>query len=123
MSDMISFLKPDFSFQDERGFLYQLCHTGWQQVNVSKTVKGTFRGGHYHKATREAFFIISGKIKATFEKDNRTEEYTFKTGDFFVVEPYAVHSFDFLDDTLMVALYDVGVEKEDGSKDIFKKGE
>ena len=34
-----------------------------------------------------------------------------------------VHSFNFEEDTLMVALYDAGVEKEDGSKDIFKKGE
>ena len=123
MSELLSFLKPDFSFQDERGFLYQLCHEGWKQINVSKTVKGTFRGGHYHKTTREAFFIVSGKLQVTLEKGEQTEEYTFSAGDFFVVEPFAVHSFNFEEDTLMVALYDVGVEKADGTKDIFKKGE
>ena len=123
MSDMISFLKPDFSFQDERGFLYQLCHEGWKQVNVSKTVKGTFRGGHYHKATREAFFIVQGSLQLTLEKGDKSENYTFHEGDFFIVEPLAIHSFQFLDDTLMVALYDIGVEKSDGTKDIFKKGE
>lgn len=123
MSDLISFLKPDFSFQDERGFLYQLCHDGWRQINVSKTVKGTARGGHYHKFTREAFFIVSGKLRVILEKGEQIENYAFQAGDFFVIEPFAIHSFNFDEDTLMVAMYDIGVEKSDGTKDIFKKGE
>lgn len=123
MSDMIEFLKPDFSHCDERGFLYQLCRNGWKQVNVSKTAAGTFRGGHYHKETKEAFFIVEGEVELTLEKDQKVETYTFKDGDFFVLLPYALHSFNFKKDTLMVALYDIGVEKEDGSKDIFKRGE
>ena len=120
---MLSFLTPDFSFQDERGFLFQLVKDGWKQVNVSKTVKGTFRGGHYHKLTREAFFIIEGALNAVLEKGDKTERHSFKTGDFFVIESYVVHSFTFTVDTLMIALYDIGVEKADGSIDIFKKGE
>ena len=112
MCKMLSMLNPDFAFSDERGSLYQLVHSGWQQVNVSKTYKGTIRGGHYHKETREAFFVIEGQL-----------EVELKSGDFFMIEPYAVHSFTFMDDTLMVALYDKPVEKSDGSKDIFKKGE
>lgn len=123
MGEMVSFLEPDFSFKDERGFLFQLVKDGWKQVNVSKTVKGTFRGGHYHKTTREAFFIIEGALEAVLEKGDETETHSFKTGDFFVIEPYAVHSFTFTADTLMVALYDTGVEKADGTKDIFRKGE
>ena len=55
-------LTPDFSFNDERGFLFQLCRDGWKQINVSKTIAGTFRGGHYHKNTKEAFFIIDGEV-------------------------------------------------------------
>ena len=123
MSGMISFLTPDFSFKDERGFLFQLVRDGWKQVNVSKTVKGTVRGGHYHKTTREAFFIVEGGLDAVLEKDGELENHSFKQGDFFVIEPYAVHSFTFTADTLMVALYDVGVEKTDGTKDIYRKGE
>jgi len=123
MSDLYEYLKPDFSFSDERGFLYQLCREGWKQVNVSQTIKGTFRGGHYHKQTKEAFFIVSGEVEVTLEKDKQIEKQTFKKGDFFMILPFVVHSFDFKDDTLMVALYDIGVEKMDGSKDIFKRGE
>ena len=123
MSKMFELLQPDFSFTDERGFLYQLCRDGWKQVNVSKTVKGTFRGGHYHKQTREAFFIVSGEVAVTLENADEFETHIFKQGDFFTILPFVVHSFDFKADTLMVALYDKGVEKADGTKDIFKRGE
>lgn len=123
MGEMISFLEPDFSFKDERGGLVQLVRDGWKQVNVSQTKAGVKRGGHYHKTTREAFFIIEGALEAVLEKGDKTETHSFKTGDFFVIEPYAVHSFTFTADTLMVALYDTGVEKADGTKDIFRKGE
>ena len=116
-------LTPDFSFNDERGFLYQLSRDGWKQINVSKTIAGTFRGGHYHKKTKEAFFIVDGEISVLLEKGNQKQEVIFKTGDFFVINPYVVHSFTFNKDSLMVALYDVGVEQKDGTKDIFKKGE
>ena len=116
-------LTPDFFFNDERGFLYQLCHDDWKQINVSKTIAGTFRGGHYHKNTKEAFFIIDGEVSVLLEKDHKKEEIIFKTGDFFLINPYVVHSFTFNKDSLMVALYDIGVEKQDGTKDIFKKGE
>lgn len=123
MCKMLSMLNPDFAFSDERGSLYQLVHSGWQQVNVSKTYKGTIRGGHYHKETREAFFVIEGQLEVELENGADKERHIFKSGDFFMIEPYAVHSFTFTDDTLMVALYDKPVEKSDGSKDIFKKGE
>lgn len=123
MCKMLSMLNPDFAFSDERGSLYQLVHSGWQQVNVSKTHKGTIRGGHYHKETREAFFVIEGQLEVELENGADKERHIFKSGDFFMIEPYAVHSFTFTDDTLMVALYDKPVEKPDGSKDIFKKGE
>lgn len=55
---MIEFIKPDFSFADERGALTQLCREGWKQINVTSSKAGVFRGGHYHKNNKEAFYII-----------------------------------------------------------------
>ena len=123
MSKMLEILNPDFSFLDERGSFWQLCHEGWSQVNVSTTKAGTFRGGHFHKKSTEAFFIVNGDVDVTVERDDKTENYSFKTGDFFTVYPYAIHSFNFNADTVMVALYDIPVVKDDGSKDIYDKGE
>lgn len=31
---MIKVIKPDFEFQDERGFLLQLVHEGFRQFNI-----------------------------------------------------------------------------------------
>ena len=61
MDDMIEFIKPDFSFADERGALTQLCREGWKQINVTSSKAGVFRGGHYHKNNKEAFYIIKDR--------------------------------------------------------------
>lgn len=68
---------------------------------------------------KEAFYIIKGEIEIQLTKDGREETVTVKEGDFFVLKPYAVHSFKFKQDTLMVALYDKGVEEAGGQKDIY----
>lgn len=119
MSEMVEFIKPDFTFEDERGTLAQLCRDGWKQINVTSSRAGVVRGGHYHKNNREAFYIVDGEIQIHLSKDGKEEDITVKKGDFFILKPYAVHSFTFTKDTLMVALYDKGVENPDGSKDIY----
>lgn len=116
--DMIEFLKPDFEFSDDRGYLKQICHEGWKQINVSMTRKGTFRGGHCHKINREAFYILSGEIEIKAQRGAETKTYTVRENSFFVIAPHVVHSFEFKADTLMIALYDRGVVGQNGEKDI-----
>ena len=116
---MIEFLQTDFRFSDTRGDFIQLCHTGWKQVNYSFTKAGVLRGGHYHKKNREAFFIIEGRIELTLKKDGKTKVYQVKSGDFFALTPWTLHSFSFLEDTRMISMYDLGVEEADGEKDIY----
>ena len=117
---MIKILKPDFKFEDERGSLIQLVHEGFNQVNVITSKVGVKRGGHYHKINQEAFFIISGKIRLILSKDSQIEEYYFNSGDMFLIEKDVYHDFEFLEDTVLVSLYDKGVELSDGKMDILK---
>lgn len=119
MEDLIEFIKPDFCFTDERGALTQLCREGWKQINVTSSKAGVFRGGHFHKNNNEAFYIISGEIEIHLSKDEKEETVTVRSGDFFILKPFAVHAFTFKKDTLMVALYDKGVEEANGQKDIY----
>ncbi len=119
MKDLIEFIKPDFEFEDERGYLRQLCREGWKQVNVSYSKAGVFRGGHYHKRNREAFYIISGEIEIELKKGEQEEKVRVGSGDFFILQPYAVHSFRFVADTLMIAMYDLGVEEPGDIRDIY----
>ncbi len=117
--ELLKDLTPDFVFPDHRGLLVQICREGYSQVNAVFTKKGAVRGNfHYHKNTKEAFFVISGKIRVHAEKNGETETREFKGGDMFLVEEYVRHSFDYLEDTYLVGLYTHPVENPDGTKDI-----
>jgi quercetin dioxygenase-like cupin family protein len=111
---LIEFVKPEFVYQDDRGCLRQLVSSGWNQVNVISSESDTFRGGHYHKHNREMFYIISGAFELTLECDEEKEAYQIKAGDMFIIPANVTHSFEFTKETLLVALYDNGVEREEG---------
>ena len=111
---MLKTIKTDFSFMDERGTIVQLIHQGYRQVNVITSRKGVVRGGHYHKLNEEAFYIISGELEVTVNG----ERFRFKSGDFFGIEANDMHSFEYLDDTVLVSMYSSGVELGDGTKDM-----
>ena len=125
MRDMELFerIKPDFQFSDQRGALVQLVHQGYEQVNVLTTKAGVTRGGHYHKLSTEAFFVVSGQVTVEFKKDAETQTETFTEGDFFRIPPFVSHTMSFPEDTVLVAMYDRTVEKSDGTKDIYAEGE
>lgn len=116
-------LKPDFVFSNENGSLTQLVHEGWRQVNVLESKKGSSRGGHYHKENEEAFYVIKGRLQLNLDDRTLTETRTFQTGDMFLIRPYIMHTFEFLEDTCMVSVYDQGVEHADGTKDIYSEWE
>lgn len=106
---MYEILTPDFCYTDERGSLTQLVHGGWNQVNVIFSRRDTVRGGHYHKKNREAFYVVNGSCEVTLTIDGEEKTQVFKSGDFFSIEPNTFHLFRYLEDTLLVSLYDVGV--------------
>ena len=116
---LVKIMKPDFEFGNENGSLVQLVRDGWKQVNVLYSKKDSERGGHYHKICNEAFYIVEGKIKLILENENENEESEFEKGDMFMITPFLKHIFIFLEDTIMVSMYDKGVELEDGGKDIY----
>lgn len=116
---MIQILKPNFEFEDERGKLTQLVREGFSQFNIIFSRAGTFRGNHYHKANKEAFYVISGSFDLTAEKDGKSETVTFFQGDMFLIPPLVNHSFFYHTDTLLASMYDKGVELDSNQKDIF----
>lgn len=116
---MYDMLMTDFVHEDDRGSLVQLVHEGYKQVNVIRSKGGVTRGGHYHKFNREAFYVVSGTCEVILTKDEVEERKTFSSGDFFRIEPFVGHTFRYLEDTVLVGLYDKGVELTNGVKDIF----
>lgn len=118
---LVKIIEPNFIFNDDRGTLTQLVREGYNQVNVITSDENVERGNHYHKLNTEAFFIISGSLKLVLKKDNEEEQYDFKAGDMFVIPPYVIHSFYYYEKTVLVSMYDKGVELEDGAMDMYKE--
>ena len=118
--NLIEFLVPDFVFENEAGCLKQLVHDGWKQVNVITSVRGSVRGGHYHKFNREAFYVVSGAFKlVVWQTENLKEEYSIRQGDFFCINRNVFHSFEYTEDTVLVSMYSRGVELDEIHKDIW----
>lgn len=112
-------LTPDYCFSDERGNLVQLAHAGYRQINILESKKGVVRGDHYHKQASEAFYVVNGSLEVTLKKGVEQEQARFRKGDFFLIPPGVMHSLFFNETCTLVALYDIPVEKEDGTKDIY----
>lgn len=108
-------LKRGISSKASTEILDEIYQRGYRQINVITSKKGALRGGHYHKENEEAFYIISGELEITVNGQRQL----FHSGDFFDIERNDLHSFYFLQDTVLVSMYSNGVELPDGSKDIF----
>jgi mannose-6-phosphate isomerase-like protein (cupin superfamily) len=89
-------LPPYKVFKDYRGTFRGIVNTGeWKEINFVETVAGEIRGGHYHKHTRELFYIISGDIEVIVSRTSGESEvvYEFHGGEAFIIEPMEVHAF------------------------------
>lgn len=116
---LVTILEPNFKYDDQRGSLVQLVREGYKQFNVVTTHAGVFRGGHYHKINKEAFFVIAGEFRLILDKEDMHEEYIFRTGDMFEIAPYVLHGFYYIEESTLVAMYDIGVELPDGGMDSY----
>ncbi len=118
---LMNWIEPDFTFHGPQGVLKQLVHEGWKQVNVVDYVAGAKTGNHYHKYNRECFYVIRGSFVLRLWNGEETEQHVMKPGDLFVVLPNVFHSFEYLEDSSLGALYDRGVELSETEKDIWSE--
>lgn len=116
---LIERIKVDFEYEDERGKLTQLVRRGYSQINVVTSIGGTLRGGHFHKYNTEAYYVIKGECKVTASRNGEIESEVFSTGDFFRIGPFINHDFEYIEDTILVTMYSLGVEMDNEEKDIY----
>lgn len=119
---LIEKIKADFEHRDERGTLTQLVRKGYSQFNVVTSKGGVFRGGHYHKLNTEAYYVIKGQCRVTAKYGDIEETETFGEGDFFRIGPYISHDFDYIEDSVLVTMYSLGVELDGGKMDSYEYG-
>ncbi|MBQ9913846.1 MAG: cupin domain-containing protein [Clostridia bacterium] len=117
--ELVEILTPDFSFEDDRGTLTQITHQPFAQTNAVFSRKGQVRGNyHYHRFSKEIFFIISGSVRVQLKYNERYEEHGFRSGDMFLINENVRHRFEYEEDTYLVVFYSSKVELDDGTKDI-----
>lgn len=116
---LVEKIKPDFVLENTKGKLVQLVREGFCQVNVIYSPKGGVRGNHYHKLNTEAFYIVSGKVKLTLQYQEEKENTIFQTGDMFLIHKGYHHIFEYLEDTILISMYDKGVELPENQMDIY----
>ncbi|MEP6570139.1 MAG: cupin domain-containing protein [Acidobacteriota bacterium] len=88
-------LTPYISKRDARGGFLGITQEPWAEANFIETTAHQVRGNHYHKETRELFFIVSGEVDVVID-DLRSGEHveaSFSQGDIFIIEPYELHTF------------------------------
>lgn len=113
-------LECNFRRQDIRGKFMEVWRGGdWHAMNFFTIKKGCSRGGHYHKETRELFFIVEGQceVKLRDIRTGRESQFTAGQEDVFVVDPYELHSLTALRESKVIALLSLPYDEK--SPDLF----
>lgn len=112
---MLKKLKVNFTHRDKRGVFIEIAKgKRWKQVNFFSIKKGHLRGGHYHKKTRELFFVIDGKcaLKTVNIKNKAEKNIILRQRNVVVIRPYEAHYLKAIKDTKMLALLSVAHRKD-----------
>ena len=121
--NLIDYLKPDFVFENDSGSLKQLVHDGWKQINIIVSCAGSVRGGHCHRYNKEAFYIIKGSFYLTVWTGIDKKKYHIHSGDFFQINENVYHTFEYIEETWLISMYNNGVEMDGNIKDIWTSEE
>lgn len=85
-------LTPEFKQKDGRRELRQLLTANLKQVNFYEAQRGAILGDHYHKTTKEYFYITKG----TFMVQIGDNSFPANPGSLFLVEPGEKHTLEAL---------------------------
>jgi quercetin dioxygenase-like cupin family protein len=94
------------SFNDERGDIIDLIENKViNAVTIVTFKEGAVRGNHYHKATTQWNYLISGKIMIRTQKPGEDFiDAIMNPGDFFVALPNEYHALKALEDAKLLVL-------------------
>ena len=111
----MQWLTPEFTHSDSRRTISQMLTEPIAQVNTYFIKKGSTLGNHYHKVTKEYFFVIEGELYMDIQPlgEKETKGSVLSTGDFFLVEPLEVHKVEAITDVRLMTLLTKAFTEED----------
>jgi mannose-6-phosphate isomerase-like protein (cupin superfamily) len=101
--------------EDKRGKITQVVSgREWKQLNIIERKGDSLGGGHYHKQTREFFYILRGKVllKVGSVYSRKILTYELENNFCFEVLPQEQHYMKFIEDTTLVVLYSCVFDKD-----------
>ena len=113
----------EINFEDARGTITDIFVKDSQDHGtIIMSKKGTVRGNHYHKATKQSDFILSGKLKVLTQKVGETEVIESEVGPstFISHEPNEAHTYVALEDTVFISFNKGPRGGADYEKDTFR---
>ena len=100
-----SLLPPYFTHSDARGSITGMTQgRKWEEMNFITSIRGSMRGGHYHKETKEGIFVVQGRINITMREVKTGKHWSFlaEKGDFFIIPTGVSHTFEMLEDSAWI---------------------
>ncbi len=111
----MEFLEKYVIHEDGRGgFLGIVNKYTWGEVNYIHTRAGVERGNHYHRYTKELFYILSGEIQIDVKNIVTQEEHHFRAKPHmaFIIDPYVVHTFTTIEDSTWLNMLSHRMDEE-----------
>ena len=118
---LVEFLEKYTIHEDTRGsFLGIINKYTWGEINFIQTRAGVERGNHYHRYTKELFYILTGEIQVDVKNIVDKAEHHFRATPHmaFIVDPYEIHTFTTIKDSTWLNMLSHRLDER--SPDFFK---
>ncbi len=97
-------IKLDVAFSDERGEIIDMLSNA--QINAVTFItfrKNAVRGNHYHRATTQWNYVLSGRIRLrTRQGEGAGADVVMEKGELFVTVPGERHALEALEDSSLM---------------------
>lgn len=116
---MIELLDSYSQQKDLRGSFFGIVNKiQWEEINLIHSYRGSKRGGHFHKKSKELFFILEGKIEIKYKKVISKNKYgelkklTVKKNDIFIIHENIHHEFKMIEKSTWINALSKKYDKE-----------
>jgi len=96
------------NFEDGRGTIMDIfTNMPKEHCTIIHSIKDSVRGNHYHKSTTQWDFMVNGRMKVLYRKQNEAEvhEQVVEANDFLEWEPGEAHEFIALEDLIFITFH------------------
>ncbi len=120
----MEFLEMYVIHEDPRGIFRGITNKyTWGEINYIETEKNVVRGNHFHKFTKELFYILEGRVRMTIRNLFTDEVHVSEVGPnaVFIVDPYEVHTFTTLEDSKSLNMLSHNLDEHEPDIHSYKK--